>query len=147
MKRLIMITCILTACCTVARPGPFRPAPPSRHFHHLPHSYYHYYHTYVSPLTVFTVGTFVGAVIANTDSKTIVVQQPTVIQRPVVTVCLLYSSQLSYRGQLSLCLLYSSQCKSGCQDTTKTSFKQMALKCASGCKDIMKCDENEFALE
>ena len=86
MKRLIMITCILTACCTVARPGPFRPAPPSRHFHHLPHSYHHYYHTYVSPLTVFTVGTFVGAVIANTDSKTIVVQQPTVIQRPVVTV-------------------------------------------------------------
>ena len=86
MKRLIMITCILTACCTVARPGPFRPTPPSRHFHHLPHSYYHYYHTYVSPLTVFTVGTFVGAVIANTDSKTIVVQQPTVIQRPVVTV-------------------------------------------------------------
>ena len=86
MKRLIMITCILTACCTVARPGPFRPAPPPRHFHHLPHSYHHYYHTYVSPLTVFTVGTFVGAVIANTDSKTIVVQQPTVIQRPVVTV-------------------------------------------------------------
>ena len=86
MKRLIMITCILTACCTVARPGPFRPAPPPRHFHHLPHSYHHYYHTYVSPLTVFTVGTFVGAVIANTDSKTIVVQQPTVVQRPVVTV-------------------------------------------------------------
>lgn len=131
MKRLIMITCILTACCTVARPGPFRPAPPPRHFHHLPHSYHHYYHTYISPLTVFTVGTFVGAVIANTDSKTIVVQQPTVIQRPVVTVP----------------LLYSSQCKSGCQDTTKTSFKQMALKYASGCQDIMKCDKNEFVLE
>ena len=130
MKRLIMITCILTACCTVARPGPFRPTPPSRHFHHLPHSYYHYYHTYVSPLTVFTVGTFVGAVIANTDSKTIVVQQPTVIQRPVVTVPIVQQPVQVW-----------------CQDTMKTSFKQMALKYASGYKDIMKCDENEFELE
>ena len=86
MKRLVMIACVLAACCTVARPGPFRPAPPPRHFHRLPPSHHHHCHTYISPLAGLVVGTFVGAAIASTASKTVVVQQPTVIQHPVVTV-------------------------------------------------------------
>ena len=86
MKRLVMIACVLAACCTVARPGPFRPAPPPRHFHHLPPPYHHHCHAYVSPLTGLAVGTFIGAAIASTANRTVVVQQPTVIQQPVVTV-------------------------------------------------------------
>ena len=86
MKRLVMIACVLAACCTVARPGPFRPAPPPRHFHHLPPPHHHHCHAYVSPLVGLAVGTFVGAAIASTANRTVVVQQPTVIQQPVVTV-------------------------------------------------------------
>lgn len=85
MKRLVMIACVLAACCTVARPGPFRPVPPPRHFHHLPPPHHHYCHAYISPLAGIAVGTFVGAVIASTANRTVVVQQPTVIQQPVVT--------------------------------------------------------------
>ena len=85
MKILVMIACVLTACCTVARPGPFRPVPPPRHFHHLPPPHHHHYHAYVSPLAGLAVGTFVGAAIASTANRTVVVQQPTVIQQPVVT--------------------------------------------------------------
>ena len=86
MKRLVMIACVLAACCTVARPGPFRPAPPPRHFHHLPPPHHHHCHAYVSPLVGLAVGTFVGAAIASAANRTVVVQQPTVIQQPVVTV-------------------------------------------------------------
>ena len=86
MKRLVMIACVLAACCTVARPGPFRPAPPPRHFHHLPPPHHHHCHAYVSPLAGLAVGTFIGAAIASTANRTVVVQQPTVIQQPVVTV-------------------------------------------------------------
>ena len=85
MKRLVMIACVLAACCTVARPGPFRPAPPPRHFHHLPPPHHHHCHAYVSPLAGLAVGTFIGAAIASTANRTVVVQQPTVIQQPVVT--------------------------------------------------------------
>lgn len=83
MKRLIMIVCVLAACCTVARPGPFRPALPPRHFNHLPPPHHHC-HAYVSPLAGLVVGTFVGAAIASTANRTVVMQQPTVIQQPVV---------------------------------------------------------------
>ena len=86
MKRLVMIACVLAACCTVARPGPFRPAPPPRHFHHLPPPHHYHCHAYVSPLAGLAVGTFIGAAIASTANRTVVVQQPTVIQQPVVTV-------------------------------------------------------------
>ena len=86
MKRLVMIACVLAACCTVARPGPFRSAPPPRHFHHLPPPHHHHYYAYVSPLAGLAVGTFIGAAIASTANRTVVVQQPTVIQQPVVTV-------------------------------------------------------------
>lgn len=86
MKRLVTIACVLAACCTVARPGPFRPAPPPRHFHHLPPPHHHHCHAYVSPLAGLAVGTFIGAAIASTANRTVVVQQPTVIQQPVVTV-------------------------------------------------------------
>ena len=85
MKRLVMIACVLAACCTVARPGPFRPAPPPRHFHYLPPPHHHHYYAYVSPLAGLAVGTFIGAAIASTANRTVVVQQPTVIQQPVVT--------------------------------------------------------------
>ena len=85
MKRLVTIACVLAACCTVARPGPFRPAPPPRHFHHLPPPHHHHCHAYVSPLAGLVVGTFIGATIASTANRTVVVQQPTVIQQPVVT--------------------------------------------------------------
>ena len=85
MKRLVMIACVLAACCTVARPGPFRPAPPPRHFHHLPPPHHHHCHAYVSPLAGLAVGTFIGAAIASTANRTVVVQQPTVIQQPVIT--------------------------------------------------------------
>ena len=85
MKRLVTIACVLAACCTVARPGPFRPAPPPRHFHHLPPPHHHHCHTYISPLAGLAVGTFIGAAIASTANRTVVVQQPTVIQQPVVT--------------------------------------------------------------
>ena len=85
MKRLVMIVCVLAACCTVARPGPFRPAPPPRHFHHLPPPHHHHCHAYVSPLAGLAVGTFIGAAIASTANRTVVVQQSTVIQQPVVT--------------------------------------------------------------
>ena len=86
MKKLVTIACVLAACCTVARPGPFRPAPPPRHFHHLPPPHHHHYYAYVSPLAGLVVGTFIGAAIASTANRTVVVQQPTVIQQPVVTV-------------------------------------------------------------
>ena len=86
MKRLVMIACVLAACCTVARPGPFRPTPPPRHFHHLPPPHRHHCHAYISPLAGLAVGTFIGAAIASTANRTVVVQQPTVIQQPVVTV-------------------------------------------------------------
>ena len=85
MKRLVMIACALAACCTVARPGPFRLAPPPRHFHHLPPPHHHHCHAYVSPLAGLAVGTFIGAAIASTANRTVVVQQPTVIQQPVIT--------------------------------------------------------------
>ena len=85
MKRLATIACVLAACCTVARPGPFRPAPPPRHFHHLPPPHHYHCHAYVSPLAGLAVGTFIGAAIASTANRTVVVQQPTVIQQPVVT--------------------------------------------------------------
>ena len=85
MKRLVTIACVLAACCTVARPGPFRPAPPPRHFHHLPPPHHHHCHAYVSPLAGLAVGTFIGAAIASTANRTVVVQQSTVIQQPVVT--------------------------------------------------------------
>ena len=86
MKRLVTIACVLAACCTFARPGPFRPAPSPRHFHHLPPPHHHHCHAYVSPLAGLAVGTFIGAAIASTANRTAVVQQPTVIQQPVVTV-------------------------------------------------------------
>ena len=81
MKRLVMFACVLVACCTVARPGPFRPAPPPRHVYHLPPLHHHHYQAYISPLAGLAVGTFIRAAIASTANLTVVVQQPTVTQQ------------------------------------------------------------------